>query len=154
MTWAADRPEGRVAPSVLARIGRRGAALLFFALLDSVWCYGLLTLPRPPTEVYAWMAQILPLWGWAACWAAVGAICLVFAPLRYDTPAFVAAISIKIAWGLLSLFGWLSGVVERGYVSAVIWLAFAAFVFLVAGGIPPPLRRRVVIKWTRSSPRH
>jgi hypothetical protein len=136
---------------VLARIGRRGAALLFFALLDSVWCYGLFTLPRPLAPVYAWMAQILPLWVWAGCWGAVAVICLACAPLRYDTPAFVAAIMIKVAWGLLSLFGWLSGVVERGYVSAAIWLAFAAFVLLVAGGIPPPLHRRAVTKWTRFS---
>jgi hypothetical protein len=134
--------------TLLVRIGRRGGALLFFAVLDSVWCYGLLTLPRPLTPVYAWMNQILPLWVWASCWGAVALLCVACAFMIYDTPAFVAAISIKVGWGLLSLFGWLNGAIERGYVSAVIWLVFAAFVFLVAGGIPPP-QRKVVI-WIRS----
>jgi hypothetical protein len=132
-----------------ARIGRRGSALLFFAVLDLVWCYGLLTLPRPLSPVYAWMQHILPLWAWAGCWGAVALICIVCAFLTRDTPAFVAAISIKVGWGLLSFFGWLSGAVDRGYVSAVIWLAFAAFVFLVAGGIPPPPPKKVVV-WIRS----
>lgn len=130
------------------RIGRRGAALLFFAVLDLVWCYGLLALPHPLPPVYAWMQQILPLWVWASCWGAVAVVCLVCAFLTYDTAAFVAAISIKVAWGLLSFFGWLNGAVDRGYLSAGIWLAFAAFVYLVAGGIPPPHTKVVV--WIRS----
>lgn len=134
--------------SVARRVGRRGAALLFFTVLDLVYAFGLLTVPRPLPPVYAWMQAIVPLWAWAGCWAAVGVACLAYAFLTYDTPAFVAAVSIKVGWGLLALLGWVSGVIDRGYVSAVIWLAFAAFVFLVAGGIPPPARREP--RWTRS----
>lgn len=135
-----------------SRVGRRGAALLFFVLLDSVYCYGLLTAPRPLVPFYAWMADVLPLAMWAAGWGAVGAVCLLYAFRAYDTPAFMAAVGLKVAWGLLSFFGWVAGAVDRGYVSAVIWLAFAAFVFLIAGGIPAapprPAGRRWV--WTRS----
>lgn len=135
-----------------ARIGRRGCALLFFVLLDTVYCIGLLTAPRPLVPFYAWMAEIMPLVVWAACWGAVGAICLLYAFRAYDTPAFAAAVALKVAWGLLSLFGWLSGHVDRGYVSAVIWLGFACFVYLIAGGIPAapprPTRRRWI--WIRS----
>jgi hypothetical protein len=135
------------------RVGRRGAALLFFALLDFVYCYALLSTPRPLVAFYAWMEHIMPLAAWAACWGLVGAICLVFAFLLYDTPAFMAAVALKVAWGLPPLFGWLAGSVERGYVSAVVWLGFAAFVFLIAGGIPaaPPRRPRRWRPWTRSS---
>lgn len=132
------------------RIGRRGAALLFFTLLDVIYCVGLLTAPRPLVPFYAWMDGIMPLAAWAACWGTVGAVCLAFAFKTYDTPAFMAAVALKVGWGLLSLLGWLAGAVDRGYVSAVIWLAFAAFVFLIAGGIPPaPERPGGRWLWTR-----
>lgn len=135
------------------RIGRRGAALLFFVLLDAVYCYALLEAPRPLVPFYAWMDHILPLATWAWAWGTVGAVCLFYAFRVYDTPAFMAAVALKVAWGLLSLFGWIAGVVDRGYVSAVIWLGFAAFVFLIAGGIPaaPPRPVRGRRLWTRSS---
>ncbi len=138
--------------SLTARIGRRGAALLFFVLLDAVYCYALLAAPRPLVPFYAWMAGIMPLGAWAACWGAVGAVCLLYAFRTYDTPAFMAAVALKVGWGMLSFFGWLSGVVERGYVSAVIWLAFAAFVYLIAGGIPaaPPRPAGRWRTWIRS----
>lgn len=124
-----------------ARIGRRGAALLFFALLDAVYCYGLFTAVRPLVAFYEYMDTALPIEVWAATWGVVGAVCLVYAFRTYDTPAFICAVALKVAWGLLALFGWIGGSVERGYVSAVIWLAFAAFVGLIAGGIPPAVTR-------------
>lgn len=124
-----------------ARVGRRGCALLFFTLLDFVICYSLITAPRPLMPFYTWMAQIMPIDAWAVCWGIVGAVCLVFAFRLYDTPAFMCAVGLKIVWGMLALLGWLAGVVDRGYVTAVVWLGFAAFVFLIAGGIPAPVRQ-------------
>jgi hypothetical protein len=122
--------------SALDRIGRRGAALLFFTLLDFVYCLSLLTSPRPLSPLYAWMDTVLPLTVWAVCWGSVGVACLYFAFCAYDTPAFMAAVALKVAWGLNALLGWIDGAVPLGYVSTVIWLAFAAFVYLIAGGIP------------------
>lgn len=140
------------APSLMGRIGRRGAALLFFTLLDSVYMVGLLTAPRPLVPFYAWMNEVVPLLVWASAWGLVGLVCLLYAFKAYDTPAFMAAVGLKVAWGLLSLFGWIAGVVDRGYVSAVVWLGFAAFVFLIAGGIPaaPPRPVRRWHRWIRS----
>jgi hypothetical protein len=131
----------------VARIGRRGSALLFFTLLDTIYCVGLLTAPRPLAPFYVWMNGILPLAAWAGIWAAVAVICLFYAFLVHDTAAFMAAVGLKVAWGLLALFGWLAGQVERGYLTAVIWLGFAAFVFLIAGGIPPASRRSLAGRW-------
>lgn len=133
------------------RVGRRGAALLFFTLLDLVYAYALLAAPRPLTAFYAWMDAILPLTVWATCWAAVGLICLVYAFLMRDTAAFMAAVALKVAWGMLAFFGWTGGTVPLGYLSAVIWLAFAAFVYLIAGGIPPAPRSQRRWMWNRSS---
>lgn len=136
-------------PAEPHRVGRRGAALLFFTLLDLIYCWGLLDIPRPLTPLYAWMNHVLPLDAWAFCWGAVGLVCLFFAFRLYDTPAFMAAVGLKVAWGLLALFGWLAGAIDRGYISAVVWLGFAAFVFLIAGGIPPAAPRPGGWRWTR-----
>lgn len=125
------------AASVNGQVGRRGAALLFFFLLDIVYCVSLLTSPRPLSPLYTWMDAIVPLPAWAVAWGGVGLICGWFAFRAYDTPAFMAAVALKVAWGLNALLGWITGQVPLGYVSAVIWLAFAAFVHLIAGGIPP-----------------
>ncbi len=133
-----------------SRIGRRGAALLFFALLDVVYAIALLTAERPLTPFYAWMEDIMPLPLWAACWATVGVICLGYAFAIRDTPAFMAAVALKVGWGLPAFFGWLAGAVPLGYLSAVIWLAFAAFVYLIAGGIPAPLHPERRWLWSRS----
>jgi hypothetical protein len=135
---------------MVARIGRRGAALLFFTLLDFGYGFGLATAPRPLAPFYGWMAGVMPLGVWAACWVIVGLVCLWYAFRTYDTPAFMAAVALKVGWGLLSLFGWLGGV-DRAWLWALIFLAFAAFVYLIAGGIPaaaprPPGRWRL---WTR-----
>lgn len=142
MVWASA--------TLLQRVGRRGAALLFFTLLDFVYCLGLLTVPRPLSPFYAWMDHVAPLSAWAGAWGAVGIICFFYAFRQYDSPGFMAAVGLKTGWGLLSFLGWAAGTADRGYVSGVIWLAFAAFVFLIAGGIPPapqrPSRRRT---WTR-----
>lgn len=133
------------------RVGRRGTALLFFALLDFVYAVALLTAPRPLTPFYAWMDQVMPLHMWAGCWAAVGLVCLGFAFAIRDTTAFMAAVGLKVGWGLPALFGWINGAVPLGYISAVIWLAFAAFVYLIAGGIPPAQRSERRWPWNRSS---
>jgi hypothetical protein len=136
--------------TLAARVGRRGAALLTLALLDAIYCYGLLNAPRPLTPFYAWQTTLMPIYAWAIWWAVVGAICLVFAFCTWDTPAFIAAVALKVGWALVALLGWLDGAVDRGYISAGIFLVIAGGVFLVAGGIPPapprPLRRR--LSWT------
>lgn len=132
------------------RVGRRGAALLFFALLDLVYAFALLSAPQPLSPFYAWMDRLMPLTVWAVCWAAVGLVCLWFAFAVRDTFAFMCAVALKVAWGLPALFGWIDGAVPLGYISAVIWLAFAAFVYLIAGGIPPATRSERRWLWSRS----
>jgi len=130
-----------------SRIGRRGAALLFFALLDAIYCYALLTAVQPLVAFYEWLDATLPLTVWAIVWGAVGAVCLFYAFRVHDTVGFMAAVALKVAWGLFALLGWLAGEVDRGYVSAVIWLGFAAFVYLIAGGVPPATPRTVPGRW-------
>jgi hypothetical protein len=119
-------------------VGRRGACLLFFALLDFV--YGL-SLSQPaaamaPTTRF--VASIAPLPWWAGLWISVGVICLAGAfAHRLDRAAFCAAAGIKTLWGGVLLLGWAISDVTRGWVSAAVWCAFAALVVVLAGWPEP-----------------
>jgi hypothetical protein len=142
----------RAAKSLRQRVGHRGSALLFFALLDIVIGLSLLAPSRQArhTDSLVYLASILPLWVWSIAWGAVGVTCLVYAGRRRDQVAFSAAIGIKVLWGLVSLGGWLLGEVDRGYVSAAVWLAMAAFVAIIGAWPEPPpgWKERT---WTRPS---
>ena len=130
----------RAAAGLRRRVGHRGSALLFFAVLDFVYCYSLLVPSRDAREspTLKFLAAIVPLWAWAIAWGSVGVVCLAKAFRRRDQAAFALAIGIKVLWGLVSLGGWLIGDVDRGYVSAAVWLVFAAFVGIIASWPEPP----------------
>lgn len=117
-------------------VGKRGRALLFFGALDVVVA---VSLAAPDAEtrrvaLYVWLAQIAPLWVYAFTWGGVGIVCLWQAFCRRDQVGFTAAASLKVFWGLACLGGWVFGGVERGYVSAAIYLGLA---YLVARVLAP-----------------
>ncbi len=126
-----DKPPGKL----LHRIGRRGASLLFLALVDVVYAYSLLAVP-PETRAspgVVFLDALLPLPVWATIWAAVSVLCMVQAFMRADRFAFAASSLLKVLWGTVHLLGWALGAVPRGYVSAVVFLGFAGFVQVIAG---------------------
>ena len=129
-----------VAAGVRRRVGHRGAALLFFAILDVVYCYSLL-FPPPRAQwssSLVFLNRIVPLWVWAVAWGVVGLLCLSRSFRRRDSGAFAAAIGIKVLWAVASLAAWLVGGVDRGYVNVVVWVAFAGFVGIIASWPEPP----------------
>lgn len=114
--------------------------LLFFGALDVVYAVSLIA-PDATTlggPLFVWLADIAPLWVWSAGWATVGLICLWQAFCRRDAIGYAAAILLKLAWGMVCLAGWLFGGVDRGYVSAVIWLGLAWAVVWNVAGWPEP----------------
>lgn len=116
------------------RIGRRGTTLLFLAMLDVIYAANL---AHPPADTNGgaalrFIARVAPLPGWAALWAAVGAVCLGGAFVRHDRWAFTAAAALKVLWGSTFLFGWAIAGLDRGWVSGVVWLAFAGFVYVIS----------------------
>jgi hypothetical protein len=121
--------------AIVHRVGRRGAALLFFAFLDAIYCHGLLFPPAAvrASPTYVWLASIAPLWGWAAMWGGVGAACLVFAFRRRDQPAYAAAMALKILWAGVNLGGWLWAGLDRAYLAAAIWVGFAGLLAVLSG---------------------
>lgn len=116
-------------------VGRRGAFLLFLALLDIISAVGL-AFPTArsvnnPTTVF--LASLMPMWAWGVLWALVGFICLFFAFRRKDSVGFAAAMFLKVLWAAMFLLGWLFADVERGYLAFVIWGAFAGVVKIIEG---------------------
>lgn len=119
----------------MPHVGKRGRVLLFFGALDLIYAVSLAS-PDETTRhapMFVWLAEVAPLWAWSVMWAGVGVACLVHAFFRRDQVGYAAAIGLKIGWGLLSLGGWLFGGVDRGYVSAVIWLGLAWMVWVISG---------------------
>jgi hypothetical protein len=119
---------------ILHRVGRRGASLLFLALLDLVYSVSLFALPAESraNPTFLFLIRLMPIWVWAAIWGAVGVACLVQAFMYSDRIAFAAASALKICFGLVYLLGFAVGEVPRGYVSAGIWLAFGGWVMIIS----------------------
>lgn len=115
------------------RIGRRGAALLFFAELDLIYGYSLAFPPRgiPPTATTRYFATLLPMDVWAAMWIVTGLACLVCAFLRHDRFAYAAAIAVKVMWGGLALMGfWFADLPPT---AGAIWVSLAGLVWILSG---------------------
>ena len=122
------------------RIGRRGAFLLFLAILDAAVGYSLLT--APPAEIAA-VHLVLPPAFWAWAWLAVGAVCAVSAFLARDRAGFALAAGLKAAWAGVTARAWLIYHIPQGWVGVIFWLAFAITVLLISGwpeAPPPPLK--------------
>ncbi len=115
------------------RIGRRGAALLFFSLLDLIYAYSLFN-PAPEVRRSAgllYLQSLLPLWAWGIAWGGAGIACLIGAFMKSDKWSFACAIGVKSLWGFIYLGAALVGL-ERAYLSAAIWLCLAVWVAIIA----------------------
>jgi hypothetical protein len=119
-------------------VGRRGAFLLFLALVDVVLGYGL-TQPLPlglsAAAVYKPFTDILPLTVWAWWWLTVGAACAAAALYHTIRPvAFGLAAMMKAAWSIGYLAGWHDKLplYARGYQTAAIFVTLAGVVLLVS----------------------
>lgn len=118
-------------------VGYRGSVLLFFGLLDVIFAGNLMCPLQPLTPAYQFINSVAPLWFWALLWGVTGLICLTLAWSKVDDLAFAAAISIKIAWGLLYVWGGLFSDVPRAWLSVTIWLAFAGFIAIISAWPEP-----------------
>lgn len=119
------------------RVGHRGGALLFFAMLDLV--YGVVLLvdrPRPGSSVDYIGDHWPPMPVWGVFWIAVGALCLVSAFLHDDRAGFVGAMALKFAWGAAHFWAFLDGV-DRALVGWVIWTMAIGLVAIISNWPEP-----------------
>ncbi|MBM0277801.1 hypothetical protein [Micromonospora tarensis] len=137
----------RRAAQLRHRVGRRGAALLIFAALDTGYALRLATARPVEQTIYGWLDGPLPLWTWGLAWLAIAAVCTAGAWRGRDRVAFTAAISVKVLWCSLYLSGWLLGEVADGWMSVLFWGAFAVVVWLIAGW-PEPVNGEGRPAWT------
>lgn len=131
-----SRRTWRIAPH--SRVGRRGRCLLFFGALDLVYAWAMWTVPPNQQQIsatYRWFGEIAPLHMWAALWAIVGALCLFDMWRTTDRLAFVAAIGIKVVWGITSVAGWALDDIPVS--SGAIWLGLAGLVWTISGWSEP-----------------
>ena len=123
-------------------LGRRGAALLFFAILDLTFAWSLLDPENPAlirmAPLYRVIVQSAPLWVWGVAWGVVGLLCAVQAWQRRDAVAFTAVIMLKLTWGSAIMAAGILYDAPRAWVAAMIYLALAAFVGVISGW-PEPL---------------
>jgi len=118
---------------LINKVGRRGAFLLFLALLDFVYAFALYFPGAAAiTPIYLYLSNTAPLEVFATLWAIVGVLCSIYAFRKEDAPAFAAAIFIKASWAVIFLLGWLFADVDRGYLTGAVWGAFAAVVGLIS----------------------
>lgn len=116
------------------RLGRRGCSMLFLALLDVIYGWSICAAPAETraSSGYRYITSLLPADAWAAAWVTVGLICLACAPAVQDRLGFACAAALKAGWGLVYLIGWLAHGIPRGYASAAIWLAAAAWILIIS----------------------
>ena len=111
------------------RIGRRGAFLLFLAILDSAYGYSLIIVP---TLVNSY-DLLLPLKTWIILWLVMGVVCLSGVFAKTDWFQYGCSALFKAAWAALYLQLWIVQHDTHAWVSTVIWLAFAMIILLVGG---------------------
>ncbi|MCG5214533.1 hypothetical protein [Streptosporangium sp. KLBMP 9127] len=124
----------RVTARLAHRIGRRGASLLFVALVSTVVALSLMSPPREvlATAGYLVLDAILPLRVWAAIWLLTAVLCVGQAFVRSDRIAFACASAMMVAWSLIYIVGAFTGVNPRGWVLGGVWLAFGAWLTLIS----------------------
>ncbi|MEV0382895.1 hypothetical protein [Nonomuraea sp. NPDC050643] len=135
MTSAHERDRDPLGRRIRARIGRRGASLAFFALVDLAYASVMAWAPPEvtPGSSAAVLARLMPLAAWAIPWAAVGLLCAAHVCAARDLVAFGAASALCAGWSVIHLAGWAFGVIDRGFVTAVVWGGFGAFIQVIAG---------------------
>jgi hypothetical protein len=112
---------------IMSHVGRRGAFLLFLAVLNFTWPFAL----HVQAVQHLRTNFLLPWQAWAIWWGATGLIDLVGAFSKRDVWAFTASSMLKVAWASTYLVLWVRGQ-PYAWFSVVIWLPFAAMVLIVA----------------------
>lgn len=126
-----DSMQGAISPrcSVLRHIGRRGASLLFVAFIGIVLALSLLA---PSPAQVSTLGQVVPLKLWAVAWSVTAALCVFQAFRRNDRLAFAVAVAMFTSWAMQYIVAWVSGVTERGYLAAAVYIAFGGWLAVIA----------------------
>lgn len=128
-------------------LGHRGALLILLGGIALLYGVSLITTPPVPNPPgLRLLLGLMDLKSWGATLAAAGAVAVLCAPLKQgrDWPGFAALVLVWLPWSL-SFFAswWPQGENPRGWVSALVFVAFAAIPAVGAGWEEPESSRRV-----------
>lgn len=116
------------------RIGRRGATLLLFSMVDVTIAYSMLSVPTAlANSTYLGHRLIFPLHVWAYIWLGAAAVLFINAFRKDDRIGFGVAMGIKMLWACGFLTSFFLFNVPRAIIGACMWGLFAGWLFLVAG---------------------
>jgi len=111
-----------------SRIGHRGSFLLFLALLDFLYGYGMMT--AHPLH----LRGVLSFHAWGFIWFAAGVILLIGSFLKRDRIAYGVAATLKAAWAAqwIMVIIYDHNRVHNDWMNIVLWTAFAGLVVVVS----------------------
>lgn len=126
-------------------LGRRGAILLCYGSVWSLYGYAQIVSPQPDQRGLTPALELMPLtlWGWL--WVATGLVAVVsaFLPQGLDWLGFLALPAMVLPWMGSYLISWMTGEFPRGWVASLVWGVIAVPVLVVAGWQEPPRIKRV-----------
>lgn len=118
-----------VARRAARKVGHRGALLILLGTIALLYGVSLITtppIPNPPGLHL--LLGVMSLHGWGGTLAVAGAIAILCAPLKQgrDWPGFAALVLVWLPWASSFFVSWWpEGSNPRGWVSAVVFVAFA-----------------------------
>lgn len=118
-----------VVRTVARRVGHRGALLLLLGVIALLYGVSLITqppIPNPPGLHL--LLGLMPLHAWGVTLAVAGVVAILCVPLKQgrDWPGFAALVLVWLPWSLSFLVSWWpDGSNPRGWVSGLVFLAFA-----------------------------
>lgn len=119
----------RVCRFTRTKIGRRGAFLLFLALVDILYGYSMMVAGSPAIKLDLILDSTA--WGW--WWIATGIACLAGALLDRDRLFYGLAAFTKAAWAMTWVNVWIQDpAVPRAWVSVAIWGGFSGIVLVIS----------------------
>ncbi|MEU9470407.1 hypothetical protein AB0D78_28085 [Streptomyces avermitilis] len=136
----------RAARRLMRMLGRRGAILLSYGTVWSLYGYGQLISPLREQQPGLGLAlQLMPFTVWAVAWIVAGllAVAAALLPQGVDWFGFVGLVLIVLPWTTSYLASWLLGDFPRGWVAAAVWAAIAVPVIVVAGWREAPRPKRL-----------
>lgn len=116
------------------QIGRRGATLLLFSLVDLTLSYSMFSItPAVAKASYQGHQLMFPLQAWGYMWLLAALVLAINAFRRDDRLGFAVAMGVKVVWASGFFISYIIFGIPRAVIGACLWTFFAAWLFLIAG---------------------